>query len=54
MNQFEDVLDDGANFIVKLQDKKREVEDGIIQNRMARQKIDGVCEELRKQAVIQK
>lgn len=48
MNQFEDILDDGAEFILKLQDKKREVEDEIINFKLERQKLDTKCDELRK------
>lgn len=48
MNQFEDILDDGAEFILKLQDKKREVEDEIINFKLERQKLDTKSDELRK------
>ena len=48
MNQFEDILDDGADFILRLQDKKREVEDEIINFKLERQKLDTKSDELRK------
>ena len=46
MNQFEDILDDGADFILRLQDKKREVEDEIINFKLERQKLDTKSDEL--------
>lgn len=48
MNHFEDILDDGAGYIVKLQDKKREVEDEIINFWLEKSKIETKSDELKK------
>lgn len=52
MNHFEDIIDDGASYILKLQDKKREVEDEIINFWMERSKLETKIDEMKKHKLL--